>query len=526
MQIVWCDELSGSDSLLRTRRTARTVRAGKRGTRCRSYPHNPEDAVTDIGEEIGDRYRLVARIGSGAMGVVWHAHDTRLNRAVAVKELLIHGGMTDTQQQEANQRALREGRIAARLHHPHAISVYDVVEHAGRPCLIMEYLPSRSLSDLLAEQRVLPVHQVARIGAQIASALAAAHAAGIVHRDVKPGNVLLTEDGTAKLTDFGISRAAGDSTITATGILAGTPAYLAPEVAQGHDAGYASDVFSLGATLYAAVEGEPPFGQPANPIALLYRIANEPVPPPRQAGALTDPLAWMLRSDPDRRPTAREAEHALADVPQAAVMAPVDPLLVGPLPVGPLLVNPLPVDSLDQAPPAKARGRRRAVVAALVLGVLVVTGVLIAIMNSGGSNTAGASHPTTTLAPPPHTTTTTTTRPPTTTTTPQNTAEQLVNAIVSYYQLVPGDLAQAWTRMTPDYQQNHAGGPTGYRRFWQPVARVSVSDVTASPPNTVDATIHYVYADGHVVTERTRFGLVQQGGTWRIASSSVLNHQG
>ncbi|HYS36693.1 MAG TPA: serine/threonine-protein kinase [Pseudonocardiaceae bacterium] len=465
--------------------------------------------MTDVGEQIGDRYRLVARIGSGAMGVVWHAHDILLNRAVAVKELLIHGGMTDTQQHEANQRALREGRIAARLHHPHAISVYDVVEHAGRPCLIMEYLPSRSLSDLLAEQRVLPVHQVGRIGAQIASALAAAHAAGIVHRDVKPGNVLLAEDGTAKLTDFGISRAAGDSTITATGILAGTPAYLAPEVAQGHDAGYASDVFSLGATLYAAVEGQPPFGQAANPIALLYRIANESAPPPRQAGALTEPLARMLRSDPDRRPTAREAEHALAGVTQAAAVAPVDPP--------------------DEAPPPIARGRK-AIVAALVVGVLVVTGVLIAIMNSSGSNTAGASHPTTTVAPapPPHTattTTTTTTRPPPATT-PQNTGDQLVNAIVSYYQLVPGDLTQAWTRLTPDYQRNHAGGLTGYQRFWQPVSRVSASDVTVGPPGTVDATIRYAYADGHVVTERTRFGLVQQGGTWQIASSSVLSHQG
>ncbi len=475
-------------------------------------------SVTDIGDLIGDRYRLVARIGSGAMGVVWHAHDTLLNRGVAVKVLLVHGGMTTAQTQEANQRALREGRIAARLHHPHAISVYDVVEHAGRPCLVMEFLPSRSLSDLLAEQRFLPVDQVSRIGAQIASALAAAHAAGIVHRDVKPGNVLLAEDGTAKLTDFGISRAAGDSTITATGVLAGTPAYLAPEVAQGHDAGYASDVFSLGATLYTAVEGEPPFGFAANPIALLYRIANESAPPPRQAGALTDTLVRMLRSDPDHRPAATEVEHALAGVAENAAAVPVS--AVPPI----SLPDNGPVESGTRP---DGRGRRRAVVAALVLGVLVTTGVLIAVMTRSGANTAGAGHPAVTTSPAPQrTVTTTVSRPPTTTTTPQSTGDQLTNTIVSYYQLVPGDLAAAWTRMTPDYQQNHAGGMSGYRRFWLPVARVTVSDVTANPPDAVQATINYVYQDGHVVTERTRFGLVQLNGSWKIASSSVLSHQG
>ncbi|HEY3610017.1 MAG TPA: protein kinase [Pseudonocardiaceae bacterium] len=480
--------------------------------------------MTDIGDLIGDRYRLVARIGSGAMGVVWHAHDVLLNRGVAVKVLLVHGGMTTAQTQEANQRALREGRIAARLHHPHAISVYDVVEHAGRPCLIMEFLPSRSLSDLLAEQRFLPVDQAGRIGAQIASALAAAHAAGIVHRDVKPGNVLLAEDGTAKLTDFGISRAAGDSTITATGVVAGTPAYLAPEVAQGHDAGYASDVFSLGATLYTALEGEPPFGFAANPIALLYRIANESVPPPRQAGALTDTLVRMLRSDPDHRPTATEVEHALTEVTQNTAV----PVLAA-MPVAAAVPPVVPPDNgpVDSGARPTARGRRRAVLVALVLGVLVTTGVLIAVLTPSSRNTAGAGHPAVTASTTPQRpVTTTVARPPTTTTTPRSTGDQLTNTIVSYYELVPGDLAEAWTRMTPDYQQNHAGGMTGYRRFWQPVARVTVSGVIANPPDAVQATINYVYQDGHVVTERTRFGLVQQNGSWKIASSAVLSHQG
>ncbi|HEY0804146.1 MAG TPA: serine/threonine-protein kinase [Pseudonocardiaceae bacterium] len=461
--------------------------------------------MADAGDLIVNRYRLINCVGGGAMGVVWRAHDTILERDVAVKELLIQEGMTDAQVHEANQRALREGRIAARLHHPHAISVYEVVEHDGRPCLIMEFLPSRSLSDLIAEQRVLPVEQVRRIGAQIAAALAAAHAAGIVHRDVKPGNVLLADDGTAKLTDFGISRAAGDSTITATGILAGTPAYLAPEVAKGEEAGYPSDVYSLGATLYCAVEGTPPFGLDPNPIALLYRIANNPVPPPRQAGPLSDTLERLLRAEPGRRVTADQAEHALAKI------TPVEP-------------PPPPVATAG-------RTRRRGILVALVLGVMLVTGVLIALMNDGGAaKTAGGPPHTVTRAPaPPAPAATATTTPKAAVTTPsvpQDITGQPANAITGYYQLVPGDLGTAWGHMTADYQQNHAGGMTGYQQFWQPIARVSLSGMTANPPDTVTVTITYVYRNGNVVVERTQFGLIQQDGMWKIASSSVLTHSG
>ena len=193
------------------------------------------------GDLIAERYKLVRKVGSGAMGTVWQARDQLLRRDVAVKELLVRTGMTELETDEARNRAMREARIAARLHHPNVISIYDVVEYEGRPCLIMEYLPSSSLSDLIAEHGVLPVGTVARIGAQIAGALSAAHTAGIVHRDVKPANVLLTGDNVAKLTDFGISRADGDATLTAAGLLAGTPAYLPPEVAQGEDAIFASE---------------------------------------------------------------------------------------------------------------------------------------------------------------------------------------------------------------------------------------------------------------------------------------------
>ncbi|HEX8761265.1 MAG TPA: serine/threonine-protein kinase [Pseudonocardiaceae bacterium] len=250
---------------------------------------------------------MLDRIGSGGMGVVWQARDERLQRLVAVKQLLLAPDLSPGETEEARLRALREARIAARLQHPNAIVVYDVAEHDGEPCLVMEYLPARSLAAVLNERCFLPVDEVASIGAQVASALAAAHAAQIVHRDVKPGNILITDDGTAKITDFGVSRAAGDVTVTQTGMMAGTPAYLAPEVARGQVPTTASDVFSLGATLYAAVEGRAPFGEGNNQLALLHAVAAGEVPPPLHAGPLFPVLMSLLAKDPAARPDMHRA---------------------------------------------------------------------------------------------------------------------------------------------------------------------------------------------------------------------------
>jgi serine/threonine protein kinase len=258
---------------------------------------------------------VLERIGSGGMGVVWQAMDERLQRPVAVKQLLLQPELSPRATDEARARALREARIAARLQHPNAIVVYDVAEHDGEPCLVMEYLPSRSLAAVLGERYCLPVIEVASIGRQIASALAAAHAAQIVHRDVKPGNILIADDGTAKITDFGVSRAVGDVTVTQTGMMAGTPAYLAPEVARGQLPTPASDVFSLGATLYAALEGQGPFGDSDNPLALLHAVANGQVWPPQHAGALSAVLMKLLATDPAARPDMHRASLELAAAP-------------------------------------------------------------------------------------------------------------------------------------------------------------------------------------------------------------------
>ncbi|MFB9907145.1 serine/threonine-protein kinase [Allokutzneria oryzae] len=267
--------------------------------------------MSDEGRLVAGRYRLERRIGAGAMGVVWQARDERLHRVVAVKQLLLQSGMEAGEAEEAKQRAMREGRIAARLQHPNAIGVFDVAEDNGMPCLVMEYLPSRSLAAVVYDEGKLPPREVARIGSQVAIALAAAHAAGIVHRDVKPGNILLGDDGSVKITDFGISRATGDVTVTKTGMLAGTPAYLAPEVAKGYEPGPASDVFSLGSTLYAAVEGEPPFGLNENTLALLHLVAAGIVRPPQHAGPMTAVLMHLLRPQPTDRPTMTQASESL-----------------------------------------------------------------------------------------------------------------------------------------------------------------------------------------------------------------------
>ncbi|MGH3694378.1 MAG: protein kinase domain-containing protein [Pseudonocardiaceae bacterium] len=258
---------------------------------------------------------MLERIGSGGMGVVWQAMDERLQRLVAVKQLLLAPELSPRATDEARARALREARIAARLQHPNAIVVYDVAEHEGEPCLVMEYLPSRSLAAVLGERFCLPAPEVASIGRQIASALAAAHAAQIVHRDVKPGNILIADDGTAKITDFGVSRAVGDITVTQTGMMAGTPAYLAPEVARGQLPTPASDVFSLGATLYAALEGRGPFGDSDNPLALLHAVANGQLTPPRHGGRLAAVLMTLLATDPAARPDMHRASLELTAVP-------------------------------------------------------------------------------------------------------------------------------------------------------------------------------------------------------------------
>ncbi|EWM11125.1 serine/threonine protein kinase [Kutzneria sp. 744] len=359
---------------------------------------------------IGGHYRLVERVGSGAMGVVWQARDERLERLVAIKQLVLQPGLSEQETDEARRRAMREARIAARLQHPNAITVFDVAENDGEPCLVMEFLPSRSLSSVLAERGTLSPEEAAKICAQVASALSAAHAAGIVHRDVKPANILLTENGTAKITDFGISRAVGDVTVTQTGISAGTPAYLAPEVARGHDPSPAADVFSLGATLYNAVEGRPPFGTSQNPLALLHAVATGKVPPPKQAGSVTTLLMGMLDAEPEARPTMREAADALTEVGAGRSMTWTPTARTAVLaaegeaepPALFLATATLPEQTTKQdvrQPPApdKPASRRTIIIGLVVAVVVIATGLIVIAALNGNGN--GGTPPTTSLKP-------------------------------------------------------------------------------------------------------------------------------
>ncbi|REH47235.1 protein kinase [Kutzneria buriramensis] len=348
--------------------------------------------MPDSGELIDGRYRLVSCIGRGSMGAVWRARDERLDRVVALKLVVLRGlSPDDASEQEAVKRAQREGRITARLQHPNAISVHDVVEHDGRPCLVMEYLPSRSLSDVVETNGVLQPTEVATIGFQVASALAAAHELGIVHRDVKPDNILLADDGTAKITDFGIARAPDDGAVTAAGILAGTPAYLAPEVATGSDSSPRSDVFSLGSTLYAAFEGKPPHGMDQNTIALLHQVAYGEITPPKRAGAVADLLVEMLRRDPETRPTMAEVADRFEMV--LAGSSPLPASLPQQATTGtrqmPALAEPVPV-------PAQRRGSpvgRWLGLAVPVTAAVVAVGLVVA-------QQFGMVHPVASAAPP------------------------------------------------------------------------------------------------------------------------------
>lgn len=281
---------------------------------------------------IAGRYTLLRQLGVGAMGTVWLARDETLHRQVAIKQVLDLSYRRGKDAEISRMRAMREGRVAARLNHPNAVSIYDAVIHDDEPWLVMEYVPSRTLTELVQETGVLSPQQAAAMGAQLADALAEAHRVGIVHRDVKPGNVLLTKAGKAKITDFGIARGGGD-TLTETGLISGTPAYFAPEIARGADPGPASDVWSLGATLYFAVEATPPFGTDDNPLRLLGRVATRQVPAPQRAGPLGPVLDRLLSRSPDQRPSMAMAHTLLAAVGEAArISTSTSPLRLPPIP--------------------------------------------------------------------------------------------------------------------------------------------------------------------------------------------------
>ena len=506
-------------------------------------------------EVVAGRYRLVRTIGRGGMGTVWLAHDERLQRDVAVKRLNAVGALGEDAE-IASERAMREARITARLHHPHAVSVFDVVEHDHQPCLVMQYFPSSSLAELAARPEGVSVEDAARIGSEVAAALHAAHDLGIVHRDVKPANVLIGGDGTAKISDFGIAHALGDATVTSIGLLTGTPGYLAPEVARGEPSTPASDVFSLGSTLYAALEGEPPFGTHDNPMALLHRVASGEHPPPQRSGALAPVLEEMLAPAPADRPDMAEVAARLAALGAAAPPVPAedddgDLLAVfrdeapmagaSPAPPGP------PTAPAPESPGPSRRRRAlavlalTAVIAAIALGVALTRGSEDPEAAPRGTRTPTATSSSTETTPTPSVRTTSPSPTPTPSpsrtpspspspsSTPASadpTAAELREALRDYYALLPGDLDAGWARLTDRYRRTTAGSRDSYAAFWGDITRVRTSDVVARAPSEVTATLTYTFDDGRVVVERTAYRLVRDDGILKIDRSSVLSSRG
>ncbi|WP_151479505.1 serine/threonine-protein kinase [Streptomyces albicerus] len=355
---------------------------------------------------IAGRYRLLSPLGEGGMGTVWRARDEVLHREVAVKEVRAPGGLPGPDAERMYARLEREAWAAARISNRNVVTVYDVALEDGRPWIVMELVRGIALSDLLDAEGPLSPQRTAHIGAEVLAALRAAHEAGVLHRDVKPGNVLMSNDGRVVLTDFGIAMVEGSSALTMTGEVIGSPEFLAPERALGRTPGPESDLWSLGVLLYAAVEGNSPFRQ-NTPLSTLRAVVDEELPPPRRAGPLAPVIEGLLRKDPAERMPAEDAEQdlrlvAAGGTPRTgtAAYAPTVAALPQPAPTPPTpepTYTP-PAYTPQQAPtaatttsePAHPRRATIAVVAGLAALAFALAGLTYALVNrddgGGGGN--------------------------------------------------------------------------------------------------------------------------------------------
>ncbi len=508
-------------------------------------------------ELIGGRYRVQAAIGQGGMGTVWLCQDEKLHRDVAVKQVGLLPGESVTD----SARALREARTSAALSHRNVVTVFDVVEDDGHIWLVMEHVPGRSLSEIIRDEGRVTPERVAEIGAQVAAGLASAHEAGTTHRDVKPGNVLVRDDGVAKISDFGIARTAGDPALTQSGLFVGTPMYFSPELARGADPAPPADVWALGATLYAAVEGRPPYEQRSNAMAVFTEIANEPPAPPKHAGFLEPALTRMLDRDPTSRWSMDDAAHALrqladrhAEHTRTGATAQLAGAAGGVAAAGAAgaaesrggagtrTVERTGPDAAGPPPrPPEPSRRRRPGGPAVLLGLvalLLAGGVVYAALNqadTGGPQAAtrpGAgdasdqatqqeSRQPSNTAEPSETATPSESARPSETGTPSDTAVaketpgpasgRPAGFVRDYYGIVPDDLDTGWSMLSPRMQSEVGRG--SYDGFWGTIASVQPSRLSASSGgNTVDVTLRFTRKDGSVSVERHRIDLVDGAG--------------
>ena len=483
-------------------------------------------------ELIGGRYRVESAIGKGGMGTVWLCRDETLQRNVAVKQvgLLPNESVTDS------ARAFREARSTAALSHRNVVTVFDVVEESGHIWLVMEHVPGRSLSEIIKQDGPLDPGTVAEIGAQVAAGLAAAHAAGTMHRDVKPGNVLIREDGVAKISDFGIARTHGDPALTQSGFLTGTPSYFSPELARGGDPGPGTDVWALGATLYAAVEGHSPYEQRTNPVAVLHDITQGQPPHPQRADFLEPALQRMMDRDPKSRWSMDDAAHVLRRLadqhkPESTLVN----TLSGAAPAPAREVareepsrsatataprpSPTPVDSppRSSAAPAQSaarptkrprrRGPARLVLAAVAL-LLVLGGVAWYVSQLGdGQQQAGdaagqADDKSGDKAGKASSSSSSTKEDEPSDTAAASSAEEKEEFVRSYFEKAPGGTDEAWAMLGPSLKEQ---GRASYDGFWRDIESVEVQSAEANG-NTVDVTLVYTRTNGETSTERKQEG--------------------
>ncbi len=338
---------------------------------------------------VAGRYQLRRQLGRGGMGVVWQAWDPELERDVAIKEVLLPEELTDDERQEMHFRTRREARSAAKLSHPSIITIHDVLDFEDHPWIVMELVNGTTLDQVLKDQGPLPPDRVAAIAHALLDALQMAHRQHVIHRDIKPGNVMLAEGGRVILTDFGIATIDGETTITRTGTLVGSPEFMAPERLQQENSDTPSDLWSLGVTMYAATEGQSPFKRDTV-TAAISAVMSAPVPPPQRAGPLTPIMLSMLDRDPARRLAAPQAAQLLASsAPAPAMGTPsgANPTLAasGPTP---------PAGATSHQPPGAPNGATRAGTSAAggsnKRKVYVVAGAIVAALLVGAAVTVWA----------------------------------------------------------------------------------------------------------------------------------------
>ncbi|HEU4336183.1 MAG TPA: serine/threonine-protein kinase [Nocardioides sp.] len=458
---------------------------------------------------IAGRYRLEKQIGRGGSGTVHLAVDEVLGRQVAIKRI----GLIPGSDSAELERAEREARLAAALNHPHVVSVFDLVDEGDVRWLVMEYVDGETLSERVRTAGPLDAAEAATLLAQTADALVEAHEHGIVHRDVKPSNIMIA-GGAAKLNDFGIARSEDDPSLTQTGLVTGSPAYLAPEVASGSSATAASDVWSLGATLYHAVTGKAPYDVGDNLIGALYKIVHEDPPRLPDDHPMAGLLTVMMHRDADARWPMPRVRDELARIGrgQPSTVVPVPEPIPGPAPTAEATGVLPPVQPVPPAVTGRRSGARWAWLAAAA--VLAVAAVVAAYVWAGRGTPEAL--PDERQPAPARTsgTTPTDSAPPVTA---ADTRRQMDAFITSYLSTVTSRPRAAFEQLTPEFQ-DASGGFEGYMGWWGRVESASLAEVASDPSDlTVGYTVDYVMKSGARSTQRVRLQLERSDDRLLIA---------